>query len=289
MNERQPPDFVVVGHVCQDIQPGGSLGLGGSVSYAATTARRLGYRVGVVTSAGPDLDVAQALPDIEVVCHPSAATTVFENIYVNGHREQFLHQRANMITCEQIPHLWRSAPMVYLGSIDREIDPSVFRCFANGVLIGVMPQGFFRRWDDRGLVSFTEWTPPTALLRRIGVLVISELDVPDPEGLVREWGRFARIIIVTRADRGATVYRAGKPCHYPARPAQQADPTGAGDVFSAAFLIRLAETGDPGQAAPFANVVASFSVEGPGMTGIPLRWQVEAYLNTAGGRPAPPF
>jgi sugar/nucleoside kinase (ribokinase family) len=281
LNERQPPDFVVAGHVCQDILPGGALSLGGSVSYAATTAQRLGYRVGVVTSAGPDLDLTEALPGIEVVCHRSSATTVFENIYHNGQRKQILHQRAEVITCAQIPLHWRSAPMVYLGSIDQEIDPSVFHCFADSALIGVMPQGFFRRWNDQGLVSFTEWTPSEDLLRRIDLLVISELDVPDPDRLARAWARFARIIVVTRAEQGATVYMANESCHYQARPAKQVDPTGAGDVFSAAFLIRLAETGELCQAAHFANVVASFSVEGPGIAGIPLRPRVDAYVDSS--------
>jgi 1D-myo-inositol 3-kinase len=91
------------------------------------------------------------------------------------------------------------------------------------------------------------------------------------------------IIAVTHAERGATVYHAGEPCRYPPRPAKQTDPTGAGDVFAAAFLVRLAETGDPCQAAPFANTVASFSIEGPGVSGIPPRQQVDAYLDAAGG------
>jgi 1D-myo-inositol 3-kinase len=288
LNESQSPDFVVVGHVCQDILPGGRLGLGGSVSYAATTALRLGYRVGVVTSAGPDLDITQVLPGVDVVCHRSTATTVFENIYLNGNRTQILHQRADPISCEQIPHRWRSAPMVYLGSIDQEIDPSVFHCFSDRALIGVMPQGFFRRWDDQGLVSFAEWKPREELLQRVDVLVISELDVPNPEELAREWSRYTRTVIVTRAERGATVVQADESCHYPARPAEQVDPTGAGDVFSAAFLIRLAETGDVCQAARFANVVASFSVEGPGVAGIPLRQQVEAYLDATTEPAVPP-
>ncbi len=279
MNVSDLPDLVVVGHVCQDILPGGGLGLGGSVSYAATTAQRLGRRVGVVTSAGPDLDVAQALPGVEIVCRQAAATTIFENIYLDGRRTQILHQRAEVITCEQIPPAWRCAPVVYLGSIDQEIDPGVFHCFADETLLGVMPQGFFRQWDEQGRVYFAEWKPPEAVLRRINVLVISELDVPDPDGSVRDWGRFIETIVVTRAERGATVYRGGEACQYPARPAHEVDPTGAGDVFSAAFLVRLAETGDPCQAARFANVVASFSVEGPGVQGIPWRWQVEAYLN----------
>jgi sugar/nucleoside kinase (ribokinase family) len=277
-----------VGHVCQDILPDGQLGLGGSVSYAATTAHRMGYRVGVVTSAGPDLDVAQAFPYAQVVCHPSAATTVFENIYHDGKRKQVLHARADVLTSDQIPNAWRRAPMAYLGTIDREIDPSVFHCFADTVLIGVMPQGFFRDWDEQGHIFYTEWKPPEALLRRTNVLVISELDAPEPERLVNDWRRFTEIVVVTHAERGATVYHGRELCHYSARPAREVDPTGAGDVFTAAFLIRLAETGSPCQAAPFANAVASFSIEKPGLAGIPPRQQVEDYFNRDGKWMSPP-
>lgn len=280
MNE-QIPEFVVVGHVCQDLLPDGRLGLGGSVSYAATTAQRLGYRVGVVTSAGPDLDLAQALPGTQVVCRQSGETTLFENIYHNGQRTQILHQRASVLTCQDIPLDWRQAPMVYLGSIDQEIEESVFHCFAASSLIGVMPQGFFRRWDERGHVGFTDWDPPTSLLQRINLLVMSELDVPDPRRRAAEWARFAEIVVVTHAERGATAYCAGDVCHFPPRPANQVDPTGAGDVFAAAFLIRLAETGDARRAAAFANVVASFSVEEMGIAGIPWRRRVEEYISGA--------
>ncbi len=205
-----PPEFVVVGHVCQDILPGGGLGLGGSVSYAATAALQMGCRVGVVTSAGPGLELADTLPDAQIVCHRSESTTIFENIYQNGKRTQYLHQRADVITGDHIPVAWRNAPMVYLGSIDQEIDAGVFHCFSPDSLICVMPQGFFRRWDERGLVSFVEWTPAEDVLRRIDVLVISELDVPDPEQQVRDWQDLVKVMVVTRADRGATVYRAGE-------------------------------------------------------------------------------
>jgi sugar/nucleoside kinase (ribokinase family) len=282
LTELQIPDFVVIGHVCQDIQPGGELKLGGSVSYAATTAHRMGYRVGVVTSAGPDLDVAQAFPFAEIVCHPSPATTVFENIYADGTRKQIVHQRADVITCEQIPPDWRKAPLIYLGTIDQEIDADVFHCFPESALLGVMPQGFFRRWDDQGRIYFAPWTPGDEILKRISVLVISELDVPDPLGVAQEWGKLVDFVIVTHAERGASVYQAEEVCHFPARPAQQVDPTGAGDVFSAAFLIRLYETGDTCASAAFANAAGSFSVEKPGLDGIPNRRQVEDFFAREG-------
>ncbi len=247
----------------------------------------MGYRVGVVTSTGPDLDVAEVLPFAQVACRHSAKTTVFENIYRDGVRKQILHQRASTLHCNHIPKEWRNVPIAHLGPLDQEIDEGVFGCFDSEVLVGVTPQGFLRRWDDQGQVSFIDWCPSESVLRRINVLVLSEQDVPDPDSLVRSWERFIDVIVVTRAERGATVFHGGCPCDYPARIAQQVDPTGAGDVFAAAFMIRLTETKDPCQAAQFANAVASFSIEGPGVSGIPMRHQVEAYLATQGERPSP--
>jgi 1D-myo-inositol 3-kinase len=282
LKDRNPPDFVVIGHVCRDILPDGSLGLGGSVSYATTTALRMGCRVGVVTSVGPGLDLTEVFPEAQIACHQSPSTTVFENIYREDGRRQILHRRADVITCDQIPKAWRSPTIVYLGSIDREISTEVFHCFADETLVGVMPQGFFRSWDEEGNISYAAWTPSEELLRSVNVLVISELDVPDPARLVRDWQELVEIIVVTHAERGATVYYSGESCTYPARPAREVDPTGAGDVFTAAFLISLSETGDPCQAAAFANAAASFSVEGDGLNAIPLRHQVDAYLKASG-------
>lgn len=289
MNTNNPPDYVLVGHICQDLLPDGSLKLGGSVAYAATTALRMGCRTGVVTSVGPDLDLAQALPGAQLAGRLADATTIFENIYHEDGRTQYIHQRADVITCDFIPDSWRSAPMVYLGTIDQEIDLDVFHCFSDESIICVMPQGFFRTWDEQGLVSFTEWKPPEAVLRRINVLVISELDVPDPDQLVNDWRYLVDTIVVTRAERGATVYQGDEWCHYPTRPAREVDLTGAGDVFAAAYLLHLYETGDSCEAAGFANVAASFSIEGLGVTGIPDRQQVEDYLDEFGEQLAPPL
>ncbi len=282
MIEATQPEFLVIGHITQDLLPDGSLSLGGTISYAATTAERMGYRVGVVTSTGPDLDVAKALPFAQISCRRSAKTTVFENIYLNGERKQILHQRAGTLCRDDVPEEWRSVPIAHLGPLDQEINEGIFHCFDDTVLIGVTPQGFLRRWDDGGRVSFVNWNPPESVLKRINVLVLSEQDVPDPGGLARAWTQFIEVIVVTRAEKGATVFHEGEPRDYPVRSADQVDPTGAGDVFAAAFMIRMFETKNPCQAAQFANAVASFSIEGPGVHGIPTRDQVEAYLKTLG-------
>jgi sugar/nucleoside kinase (ribokinase family) len=52
------------------------------------------------------------------------------------------------------------------------------------------------------------------------------------------------------------------------------DPTGAGDVFAAAFLCHLHASGNPREAADFANRVAACSVEKIGFASIPTRAEV---------------
>jgi sugar/nucleoside kinase (ribokinase family) len=60
------------------------------------------------------------------------------------------------------------------------------------------------------------------------------------------------------------------------------DSTGAGDVFAAAYLVRLSETRDPLTAARFANAMASLSVEGVGVEGVPQRRAVEERMAEEG-------
>jgi 1D-myo-inositol 3-kinase len=71
-------------------------------------------------------------------------------------------------------------------------------------------------------------------------------------------------------------------CAGPTGPRQEVDPTGAGDVFAAGFLIGLAESRDPLTAARFAVATASMSVAGVGMTAIPTRPQVDEWLSRHG-------
>jgi len=56
------------------------------------------------------------------------------------------------------------------------------------------------------------------------------------------------------------------------------DPAGAGDILAVAYRVRYLGTGHVWQAARFANVRASFGVEGIGASTIPSRRQVMAYL-----------
>jgi sugar/nucleoside kinase (ribokinase family) len=113
------------------------------------------------------------------------------------------------------------------------------------------------------------------MLRELDVVVLSEEDVGGDWEILDQYAAEARLLVVTRGPEGAILRRRGAPdASYPAYATDEVDPTGAGDVFAAAFLIRLRETDDPDQATRFANCVASFAVEGPGTTTLPTLEQV---------------
>jgi sugar/nucleoside kinase (ribokinase family) len=59
---------------------------------------------------------------------------------------------------------------------------------------------------------------------------------------------------------------------------QEVDPTGAGDIFAAAFFTRLYLTRDPWEAARFANQVAATSVTRRGLEGIPTAEEIQQFL-----------
>ncbi len=274
------PDYVVVGHVTKDVIPGGFVA-GGTVTYAGLTAWHLGARVGILTSAAPDFDLRRIFPpEIELVVVPSAETTTFENIYHEDihhvhHRRQYLRAVASTIGSEHVPPAWRDAPIVHFAPLAREFTPALFSAFSPDCLRGLTPQGFLRRWDSAGLVSRIE--PPTlnGYLSELDAVVLSEEDVGGDWEILDQYAAEARLLVVTRGPEGAVLRRRGaKDAAYPAYAVEEVDPTGAGDVFAAAFLIRLRETGDPEEATCFANCVASFAVEGPGTTTLPTLEQV---------------
>ena len=281
------PDFLVIGHVTKDLQPlvpgpkdqgEGGYTIGGTVTFASLTARNLGLRTAVVTRASPDLSLVPLYQGIEVLRLPSPVTTAFQNLYsADGARTQYLRAVADPIKAEDIPPAWREAKIVLLGPLAGELEGSIVETFPHA-LIGVTPQGWMRSWDDEGRVFPKPWEGAAEVLNYAKVVVFSEKDVQRDENVIQAYARMADILVVTHGPCGATVYHRGEVRRLPAFETVEADPTGAGDVFAAAYLIELERSGDPYAAAHFANCVASFIVEKPGIEGIPTLEQVERRL-----------
>jgi hypothetical protein len=272
------PDFLVIGHITKDLLPDGYT-VGGTVTYSSITARNLGRRAAILTAADPGFEPGPLLDGITLLRLPSAATTTFQNLYPDGYRVQYIRAVAAPISCAAVPAGWRGVPIVHLGPLAQELPPDIGGCFIQA-LVGVTPQGWMRQWDGDGRVSPMPWLHAAEVMARARVLVFSREDVAGDEDLIECYARLAQIMVVTQAQRGAILYYHGERRCFPAFVAREVDPTGAGDVFAAAFLIRLHETNDPAEATHFANCVASFCVEAPGVTGIPTRAQVEDRLRS---------
>ena len=267
------PRFLVVGHACRDIHEGG-YHLGGTASYASLTAQRLGLQATLLTRSN-EHDLTSLLPGVRVLNMPSSVTTTFRNEYSSGRRQQHVHTIAEGIGTNDLPDEWRKCPIVLIGPIVHEVEPQFAKTFT-GSLVGVSPQGWMRRWDSQGRVSPARWN--AGELRGVANVVIVGEDDLSPEQPLDDWLDWAPVLIVTEGNKGGRMRYQGTWYRIPAYPAQEVDPTGAGDVFAAAYLVRYHETDDPFASALFASCAAGISVEASGLEGIPTRAQVEERL-----------
>ncbi len=261
-----PIDYLVVGHLTKDLTPEGPR-LGGTAAYAALTAHALGLRVGIVTAWAEDVDLGP-LADIPLAGPPSAVTTTFENRETPHGRRQVLHALAPTLGLHHIPEPWRRAAIVHLGPVAQEVEPSLLRHLQAG-LLGVTPQGWLRQWDAQGRVQPAEWPEGAVVLQQADAAVLSIEDLGGDEGRIPDFASACRILVVTRGAEGATLYWQGEVIPVEAPSVPEMDPTGAGDIFAAAFFIRLYQTRDPVEAAHFATQLAADSVTRLGLAGAP--------------------
>lgn len=264
MTPQEHIDFLAIGHICRDLTPDGPV-IGGTAAYSTATARELGCRTAVVTSFSAEDDWKTAIPDTAIHRVPSPQTTIFENIYKPEGRVQKIHAVANSITGSDIPDEWQRATLLLIGPIANEVDPDIMYLFSNS-LIGLAPQGWLRRWDDQGRVTAVTWPSAVKYLRLAAAVFVSEEDITDRQ-LFDSYRRASRLLVKTQGENGCTVYFEDDVRQFPAWPGTVVDLTGAGDIFAAAFLIRLYQTdGNPFEAAEFANKIASVSIGAAGIS-----------------------
>ncbi len=271
----QPVDYLVVGHVAEDITPQG-VQLGGTVSYSALTARALGLRVGIVTSCGVDAPL-QALSGIPMVNVPAEHSTTFENARTKDGRKQTLHHQAAPILFEHIPQVWRNSPIIHLAPIARELDPALAEKLS-GSLLGITPQGWMRAWDESGLVTACAWADSGPALRQAGAVVLSVEDISRDLELAEDMAHQTRILCMTEGEAGAVLHWNGDRRRFRPPRVEEVDATGAGDIFAAAFFSRLYSTRDPWEAARFATNLAAYSVGRTGLNGVPTHKEVQECL-----------
>ena len=253
----------MVGHITRDVTPAGNL-VGGTVSYSGRIAHALGCQTAVLTSCEPDYAGLQELADLVVEVIPSAHTSTFENIYKEDGRTQMLYTVADDIGPEKLPLAWANPAVVHLGPLTNEVDPAIIHQFPNSI-IGLTPQGWLRRWTEDRRVYTRDWPDAEQYLPLADVVILSEEDLLNDEMLPR-YRQAASLLILTENAQGCTVFAGDEVRRIPAPGVSEVEPTGAGDIFAAAFLTRYWQNNrNPWQAAEFANFVAAQSVTQVGL------------------------
>ena len=267
-------DLLAIGHVTRDRLESGFT-TGGTVTFGALAARALGSVPAIVTSAGPDL--LSSLPDVDTHVVTAAKSTAFHNDYAPGGRTQHIESVAQPLSPSDVPPEWKGARSVLLGPLVGEVNAALTRFFPNALVVASV-QGWLRHWDSTGLVMPRDWSG-LDVLPYIDAAVVSVDDIVDDEQ-TSQWSEIVPVLVVTQGSHGARLHARGLWHTIPAFATQEVDPTGAGDVFAAAFALMLLESGDPVRAATFASCVASFAVEAQGTSNLPTRAQVDERLAT---------
>jgi sugar/nucleoside kinase (ribokinase family) len=262
------PDLVVAGHVTLDVTSSGTRP-GGAAYYAALAAHRLGLRVGLLTSFGPDFP-AEAIPsDFSVAKVDSAQTTTFALAGAGvlagagAGRTLTLATRAADLEADDLPPDWGSAPLALLCPVVNEVDPALAESLGAASL-GVLPQGWMRRREKGGAIVTQAWEDAEPVLAWAQLMVASEEDVAGFREDAVEWLQRVPLGALTAGARGATLFVNGEPYHVAPDHASEVDDTGAGDVFATTLLIEYHRGGDPWEAAAAAACAAAAVVEGKG-------------------------
>ncbi len=312
--------LLIVGAVTVD-EPGGREVAGGAAIYAALVASAFGLRARVLTTGGPDADLAPLDPH-ELRALPAPRTLRFAHEAAprgagaragasraaraaddaapagGGRRLRLLARPGRRLRAADLPAHWGDERALFLGPLlPDDLDLASFASHPAPHIV-VAGQGPQRRVGAGGAIA-PRRSPAPALLALLGALGSRATLVLAEEECAgwRSSGRAALAatgarLLVTRGPLGAELREPGSaPLAVAPCPARELDATGAGDVFAAAFILALAAT-RPGGAAGAAALAACFAaaaVERSGPEPLPLRAEIERRLRLrtdrgAGGR-----
>ncbi len=289
LQRMRTPDYLVIGHICADLQPDGGVVLGGTALYSALTAARLGARTAVLTRGVFGRDVAGMtipsldpyLNEVSIIVQDADLPTTFINEYRADRRVQTMTHWAGPIDVNGLPPHWRNAKIIHLGPIADEIDPRASTGLTTQFL-GATPQGWMRSWPrgSGGRVSHIPLKLPGALTDRLDSVIVSDEEIAYTREVVNRVGD-RRLAAITRGENGAQVIAGGEKLELPGYRVGVQDLTGAGDVFAAAFFLKASDrTVSARKAGEYANAVAALSISRIGPFGVPNRKQVKELLET---------
>jgi sugar/nucleoside kinase (ribokinase family) len=296
------PDLVVLSHILNETiryVDGRTLGpvLGGPGSYTPVTAARLGARVGIVAKIGRDMPRELLQPIFEagvdtagLIIEPVGCVNVL--IYhPDGHKTLEFVTKPSPLALQDVPEEYRQADIIYCGSGMWEPPLAVVRALCRpGTKLAADIGGYGGahldvRHHTGGYDGFLRELLPYLHIAKASredcktLFIDSHLTPEESARLLVAWG--AQVGIITLGGDGAVVATADHVFNIPPFTRKAIDATGAGDVFSAGFLVHYHKHGDARGAGVFASATAALVCERTGgvvLERIPTRPEVGARI-----------
>lgn len=270
--------IVVIGSTAIDKIIHGNLSrfkIGGVTTYSGITYSRHGIVTKVVTNiANRDRQIIRRLQAEKiVVCNgETPQTTHFINYVIDDQRRQKIPQRAALIRRSQVIEHIKDAAIVHLGPLHAsDIDTRALKLLNRFKhLIILDAQGLTRSVRNKSVYpSASKQLPEFLRVSQVvkvnaqeyeSIIDFFHLDLLE---LMRQFN--INEFIVTSGHRGGRVQTIdGEEITYPAyRIKSKQDPTGAGDVFLAAYVIgRFKKHRTVAEACKYAAKIAARQIEG---------------------------
>lgn len=279
-------------------------GFGGDTSNAAIAAARQGAKVAYVTAVGADqfgeafLDLwkSEGLDVSGVKRSPVAHTGLYFVTHgPSGHVFSYMRagSAASRMTPDDMPaELIKGAKIVHASGISQAISSSaadaVFVAFrmarAAKVTVSFDTNLRLKLWPLERARAMIHAAAGLADILRPSLDDARQLTgIEDADKIIDFYLAMGpRIVALTCGGDGAIVATKERRERIAPRAAKIVDATGAGDMFTGAFLAEYLRSGDPFAAGRYANVAAALSTEGYGAVApMPKRAMVEAAM---GGR-----
>ncbi len=267
-------DYLLVGHITRDVIEE-RYRLGGTAVYSGILAKRMGLKVGLVTSYNEET-LIEPLNGIQIINQRAKRTTTFINNYTPSGREQFILERAKPLGLAQIPAEWRTAKIVHLGPVARETNPETGFNFPDAALC-LSLQGWLREWDRKGKIQPSPFPEMNKPFTENTAAFLSIEDLGFDRSLIDPLRSLFPLLVLTKGNTGAEIFYQEKTTVIPVIPKDEVDPTGAGDIFATAFMINYALNGKKLiESAQVASALAAISVTRPGIEGIPTEAEIQS-------------
>jgi len=270
------PEYLIVGHITRDLLDDGFC-LGGTAVYCALLAKRLGIRTAIFTAFDKGLPL-EILEGIQIYNQGSGRTTTFKNQYSASGRTQLLLDRAPDLALNLLPPGWNKTRIVHLAPVIGEVSLDSWKYFP-GSSIFYSLQGWLRKWNQEGVITPALFPELDQEFPRPEGAFLSIEDLGFERSQLNQLIRTFPLLAFTLGQEGAELYQEGVMTPFPAVPALEIDPTGAGDIFAAAFIIeKVIKEKSVAQAARTAARLAAISVKRLGLKGIPSIKEIQDIL-----------